>query len=201
MGRDLPAYPTLFAKFADTLIGANDDIVQPAETDALDWEVELAVVIGTPVRRATEDAGGGRHRRLHGAQRRHLPRLAVPHPRVAAGQDLGAPRTPVGPYLVTPDELPGGVRPALRSHAPRSTARSMQQDNTGRPALRPGRPGRSTSRPWSPSTPATSSPPARRAASATPASRPSTCIGGQTVVTEIDGIGRLREHGRGGRMT
>src|SRR5690606_12331410 len=55
MGRDLPSYPTLFPKFADTLVGAYDDIVKPDETDALDWEVELVVVIGSPVRRATED--------------------------------------------------------------------------------------------------------------------------------------------------
>lgn len=31
MGRDLPEYPTLFSKFADTLIGATDAIVRPAE--------------------------------------------------------------------------------------------------------------------------------------------------------------------------
>ena len=48
MGRDLPEYPTLFAKFADTLIGATDDILLPPETDQLDWECELAVVIGKP---------------------------------------------------------------------------------------------------------------------------------------------------------
>ena len=53
MGRDLPEYPTLFSKFSDTLIGATDDIMRPAETAAFDWEVELAVVIGASVRRAT----------------------------------------------------------------------------------------------------------------------------------------------------
>ncbi len=37
----MPDYPTLFPKFADSLIGAHDDIVKPAETDALDWEVEF----------------------------------------------------------------------------------------------------------------------------------------------------------------
>ena len=52
MGRDLPEHPTLFSKYADTLVGANDDIVKPPETDAFDWECELAVVIGSPVRRA-----------------------------------------------------------------------------------------------------------------------------------------------------
>ena len=29
MGRELPEYPTLFAKFADALVGANDDIALP----------------------------------------------------------------------------------------------------------------------------------------------------------------------------
>jgi 2-keto-4-pentenoate hydratase/2-oxohepta-3-ene-1,7-dioic acid hydratase in catechol pathway len=53
MGRDLPEYPTLFAKFADCLIGSKDDIIRPRETSKLDWEAELAVVIGTTVRRAS----------------------------------------------------------------------------------------------------------------------------------------------------
>lgn len=54
MGRDLPSHPTLFAKFAPCLIGAHDPIALPAESTQVDWEVELAVVIGRPVRRATE---------------------------------------------------------------------------------------------------------------------------------------------------
>jgi acylpyruvate hydrolase len=52
MGRELPAYPTLFAKFAEALIGPYDDLVLPVESDAVDWEAELAVVIGQRVRRA-----------------------------------------------------------------------------------------------------------------------------------------------------
>ena len=50
MGRDLPEYPTLFAKFADCLIGATDDILRPVETTEFDWEVALAVVIGKTAR-------------------------------------------------------------------------------------------------------------------------------------------------------
>ena len=41
MGRELPEYPTLFAKFADALIGATDDIVLAPESSAVDWEAEL----------------------------------------------------------------------------------------------------------------------------------------------------------------
>src|SRR3984957_19934328 len=44
-GRELPEYPTLFAKFAQTLLGAHDDLVLPSVSDRVDWEVELGVVI------------------------------------------------------------------------------------------------------------------------------------------------------------
>src|SRR5947208_1943331 len=45
MGHLDVSHPTLFAKFADALIGARDDIELPAESDKPDWEVELAFVI------------------------------------------------------------------------------------------------------------------------------------------------------------
>lgn len=51
MGSTPPEHPTLFSKFADTLIGANDDIELSAEDPAVDWEAELALVIGKPGRR------------------------------------------------------------------------------------------------------------------------------------------------------
>ena len=52
MGRDLPEYPTLFARFADSLIGAGDDIIRPPETGEVRLGgLELAVVIGAAVRR------------------------------------------------------------------------------------------------------------------------------------------------------
>ncbi|MDF3280771.1 fumarylacetoacetate hydrolase family protein [Gordonia sp. N1V] len=51
MGREIPTHPTIFAKFADTLIGAHDDIViDAAAAVGLDWEAELAVVVGTTIR-------------------------------------------------------------------------------------------------------------------------------------------------------
>ena len=52
MGRELPGHPTLFAKYSAALIGAYDDIVLPAESAAMDWEAELGVIVGTPIRRA-----------------------------------------------------------------------------------------------------------------------------------------------------
>jgi acylpyruvate hydrolase len=47
MGRELPQYPTLFAKFSEALTGPYDDVVVPAyAASAMDWEAELAFVIG-----------------------------------------------------------------------------------------------------------------------------------------------------------
>ncbi|WP_436772515.1 fumarylacetoacetate hydrolase family protein [Yinghuangia sp. YIM S09857] len=42
-----PAHPTLVTEVAGTLVGAGDDIVGPPETQALDREVELVVVVGS----------------------------------------------------------------------------------------------------------------------------------------------------------
>ncbi|WP_019201125.1 fumarylacetoacetate hydrolase family protein [Tsukamurella sp. 1534] len=47
MGRDLPQYPTLFAKFAEALTGPYDDVIVPEyAASELDWEAELAVIVG-----------------------------------------------------------------------------------------------------------------------------------------------------------
>jgi acylpyruvate hydrolase len=57
MGRDLPEFPTLFAKYPEALIGPFDDLVLPAVApDAVDWEAELAVIVGTAARSLDETA-------------------------------------------------------------------------------------------------------------------------------------------------
>lgn len=59
MGRELPEYPTLFAKYRSALIGAHDDIAMPGVVTQLDWEAELAVIIGAPARNVSvADAPG-----------------------------------------------------------------------------------------------------------------------------------------------
>lgn len=128
MGRELPSYPTLFPKFAETLLGANDDIVHPAETDKLDWEVELCVVIGTKVRRATPaqaEAAIAGFTVMNDVSVRDWQFRTIEW---TQGKIWEA-STPVGPYVVTPDEV-GGVRPALRV---RTTVdgQVMQDDDTG----------------------------------------------------------------------
>jgi acylpyruvate hydrolase len=103
-GRELPEYPTLFAKFPETLMGANDDLAIPAVSEKVDWEVELAVIIGAPVYRAsaaearTAIAGYATSNdvSMRDWQRRTLQWLAG---------KMFSRTTPVGPYLVTADEV------------------------------------------------------------------------------------------------
>ena len=111
MGHDLPTHPTLFAKFREALIGAHDDIVLPARSDAVDWEAELALVIGASVRHATTDEAAAaiagftvaNDVSMRDWQNRSLEWLQ--------GKTWEH-STPVGPWLVTPDEV-GGVAPDL----------------------------------------------------------------------------------------
>jgi 2,4-didehydro-3-deoxy-L-rhamnonate hydrolase len=43
--------PYMFLKLQDTIVGPGEDVIKPPETAKLDWEVELAVVIGKQARR------------------------------------------------------------------------------------------------------------------------------------------------------
>jgi acylpyruvate hydrolase len=103
-GRELPEYPTLFAKFAETLMGPNDDLAIPAVSEKVDWEVELAVIIAAPVYRASAAqaraaiAGYATSNdvSMRDWQRRTLQWLAG---------KMFSRTTPVGPYLVTADEV------------------------------------------------------------------------------------------------
>jgi acylpyruvate hydrolase len=112
MGRELPEFPTLFAKYPEALLGANDDIALAPESDAIDWEAELAVVIGATVRRAageTAEAAIAGFAVLNDVTMRDWQYRT---PIWDQGKTWEA-TTPFGPFLVTPDELPGGVRPEL----------------------------------------------------------------------------------------
>lgn len=48
MGHDLPQYPVIFAKFANTLLGHRQPIILPAISTMVDYEAELVVVVGRP---------------------------------------------------------------------------------------------------------------------------------------------------------
>lgn len=53
-GAPIPKEPVVFLKATSCICGPNDPIVRPPESDKLDWEVELGVVIGRLARRVSE---------------------------------------------------------------------------------------------------------------------------------------------------
>ena len=103
-GRELPEYPTLFAKFADTLMGARDDLVLPSVSEKVDWEVELGVIIGRPVYRATPAEAAAA---IAGYTVVNDVSMRDWQPRTLQWLQgkMFEHSTPAGPYLVTPDEV------------------------------------------------------------------------------------------------
>lgn len=112
MGRELPDHPTLFAKFTEALIGPSDPIQLPAASEALDWEAELALVIGRPVRHADEAEASGAIAGFTVCNDVTTRDWQYRTKQWLQGKTFEA-TTPLGPFLVTPDELPGGTRPEL----------------------------------------------------------------------------------------
>ncbi|MCD4534329.1 fumarylacetoacetate hydrolase family protein [Nocardioides sp. cx-169] len=107
-GNELPTHPVLFSKFRSSLTGPYDDVPMPSASELLDWEAELVVVIGTGGRDiAAEDALD------HVAGYTVSNDLSVRDWQNRTKQWLAGKAwdglTPVGPYLVTADELPPGA--------------------------------------------------------------------------------------------
>jgi acylpyruvate hydrolase len=101
---ELPEYPTLFAKFGRSLIGPHDELVLPGNSDKVDWEAELALIIGTPTRHADLEAAEAAiagYTVLNDVSMRDWQRRTT---QFLQGKTFER-STPVGPYLVTGDEL------------------------------------------------------------------------------------------------
>lgn len=103
-GHDLPEYPSLFTKFQETLIAAGDPITLPPESEAVDYEAELAFVIGKPVRRATGDAALEAVAGYTAANDISMRDYQYKTAQWLPGKNWEA-ATPLGPYLVTADEV------------------------------------------------------------------------------------------------
>src|SRR5258708_12694184 len=54
-GLQIPAEPVVFMKATTCISGPNDDIQQPRSSTKLDYEVEIAIVIGTRAEYVSED--------------------------------------------------------------------------------------------------------------------------------------------------
>ncbi len=127
MGRELPTYPTLFAKFPEALVGPYDPIVLPAHAaEAVDWEGEVAVVVGASARRLDEAAAA---RAIAGyavlndvTMRDHQYRS----PQWLQGKTFEA-TTPFGPWLTVrpedgPDPLAGELTTTVGDETVQRTA-------------------------------------------------------------------------------
>ncbi|MEE6282893.1 fumarylacetoacetate hydrolase family protein [Georgenia sp. MJ170] len=60
-GAQPPSAPILFFKTPNTVVGPDDDVLIPRGSTKTDWEVELAVVIGTRARYLDSPADAARH--------------------------------------------------------------------------------------------------------------------------------------------
>ncbi len=187
MSRPLPDYPTLFAKFADTLIGAHDDVLVPLPAQGgVDWEAELAVVVGATLTRADE---GSAARAIAGYTIANDVSMRDWQHRTSQwlqGKAWDA-STPVGPVVVTPDSIDPAA--GLTVHCEVDGV-ARQSGNTrqlvfGAPALLSYISAFTTLRPGD--LILTGTPGGVGSAS----SPPQYCHDGSRVITEIGGIGRL----------
>jgi acylpyruvate hydrolase len=133
---EVPDHPVLFSKFTDTLVGAGEPIVVPPESDAVDYEAELAFVVGRSVRRASGphalDAVGGYTVANDVTMRDYQYRTHQWLP----GKNW-ARSTPLGPFLVTPDEVgdPHALDIALDLNGERMQSANTRQLIFGIPAI------------------------------------------------------------------
>ncbi|MEV7288071.1 fumarylacetoacetate hydrolase family protein [Streptomyces sp. NPDC093252] len=114
-GAEPPTEPVLFLKAPDTVVGPYDTVLVPRRSVKTDWEVELAVVIGRTARylESTEEALA------------HVAGYAVAHDvserefQIERGGTWDKGKNcetfnPLGPWLVTADEVPDPQRLDLR---------------------------------------------------------------------------------------
>jgi 2-keto-4-pentenoate hydratase/2-oxohepta-3-ene-1,7-dioic acid hydratase in catechol pathway len=122
-----PTYPEIFARFATSLIAHQEPIRCPRESVQLDYEAELAVVIGKPGRRisqerALEHVAG--YSLFNDATVRDF---QLRTPQWTMGKNFDGTGS-FGPWLVTPDAVPPGAR-GLRIQG-RLNGRVMQDSRT-----------------------------------------------------------------------
>lgn len=105
-GMAIPEQPVLFNKLSNTVVGPNDDVERPRASTKLDWEVELAVVIGRTCR-YLDDLDDARDAIAGYAVANDVSERTFQLER--GGQwskgKSAATFNPLGPWLVTPDEV------------------------------------------------------------------------------------------------
>ena len=127
-GKAVPTEPILFSKFASSVVGPGADVVVPPEAAEIDYEAELAVVIG---RRASRVAAAEALGHVAGyACANDISSRAL---QFLTGQWLLGKAIdtflPLGPWLVTADEIPDpqalGIR-CLVNDEPRQSSNTSE---------------------------------------------------------------------------
>ena len=103
-GRSVVGHPTIFTRFANCLAGHEGEIVRPRESDNLDYEGELAVIIGRGGRRIAE-ADAWDHIAGYACFNDASVRDWQNHTHQYTPGKNFMTTGPFGPYLVTPDEV------------------------------------------------------------------------------------------------
>jgi acylpyruvate hydrolase len=123
---EVPDYPALFPKYADALVASGEPVLVPPETEAADYEAELAFVVGRKARRVQWEqalAVVGGYTIANDVTMRDYQYKT--HQWLQGKTWAGS--TPLGPYLVTPDEVgdPGSLDISLTLNG-----ETMQSANT-----------------------------------------------------------------------
>lgn len=104
-GMRVPTEPILFSKAANCCVGAGDDIIIPKGSSKLDWELELALVIGTRASNVNEDEAldhvAGYFICNDVSEREWQAERLGQWVKGKSAPTFG----PIGPWLVTPDEI------------------------------------------------------------------------------------------------
>ncbi|MBA3946071.1 MAG: fumarylacetoacetate hydrolase family protein [Herpetosiphonaceae bacterium] len=107
-GAKLPGTPGFFSKLPSAVIGPGEAIVCPRMTTQLDYEVELAVVIGRTLHKASEAeaiAAIFGYTILHDVSARDIQFKEPQNNQITLGKNFDT-FAPIGPCIVTADELP-----------------------------------------------------------------------------------------------
>ena len=126
-GNPIPDYPAVFLRATTSLVGPGQPILRPPVSEKLDYEAELAVIIGKPalrVREADALAHVAGYSCFNDGSLRDYQRKST---QWTMGKNFDATGA-FGPELVTPDELPEGAHD-LRI-ATRLNGRTLQDGNT-----------------------------------------------------------------------
>ena len=126
-GLKKPVYPEIFARIATSLIAHREPIRRPPESSALDYEAELAVVIGRGGRRIQRDTALDHVAGYSAFNDATIRDFQLRTPQWTMGKNFDATGS-FGPWLVTSDAVPPGAR-GLRIQG-RLNGRVMQDART-----------------------------------------------------------------------